>query len=110
MGQKLIDEAEQKGMEISEAKFKLRDVGKHGYNHGQWSTRLMKKSSRKSLITELKSLVSLSEESKSAIHEYYFRRFGLVISTLIITLLAISLYMYTCGVLSVNKSALCHSH
>jgi len=34
------------------------------------------------------------EESQSAIHEYYFRRLGLVISTFIITILAISLYMY----------------
>jgi hypothetical protein len=36
----------------------------------------------------------IAEESQSAIHEYYFRRFGLVIATCIITLLALSLYLY----------------
>jgi len=36
----------------------------------------------------------IAEESNAAIHEYYFRRFGLVVATLIITLLAVSLYLY----------------
>ncbi|MGD1044098.1 MAG: ammonia-forming cytochrome c nitrite reductase subunit c552 [Bacteroidota bacterium] len=92
--QKLVDEAEQKGMEISEAKFKLRDVRQarlqsrtmvHAFSEGKF---------REIVENGIRISSMIGEESQSAIHEYYFRRFGLVISTLIITLLAISLYLY----------------
>jgi predicted CXXCH cytochrome family protein len=91
---KLVDEAEQKGMEISEAKFKLRDVRQarlqsrtmvHAFNEGKF---------REIVDNGIKVSGLIAEESKSAIREYYFRRFGLAISTFIITILAISLYVY----------------
>jgi predicted CXXCH cytochrome family protein len=92
--QKLVDEAEQKGMEISEAKFKLRDVRQarlqsrtmvHAFNEEKFNT-----------IVEsgLRTTVLIDEESSSAIHEYFFRRIGLGVSTMILTLLAASLYIY----------------
>ncbi|MCX6122193.1 MAG: cytochrome c3 family protein [Ignavibacteriales bacterium] len=90
----LVDEAEQKGMEISEAKFKLRDVRQarlqsrtmvHAFNEGKF---------REIVDNGIKVSSVIAEEATAAIQEYYFRRFGLVISTLIITLLAISLYLY----------------
>jgi len=91
---KLVDEAEQKGMEISEAKFKLRDVRQarlqsrtmvHAFNEGKF---------KEVVDNGLKTSIIVAQESQSAIHEYYFRRFGLVISTLIITILAVSLYLF----------------
>jgi predicted CXXCH cytochrome family protein len=91
---KLVDEAEQKGMEISEAKFKLLDV-----RQARLQSRTMVHAFNETKFKEvvdggIKTSSIIAEESKAAIHEYYFRRFGLVISTLIITMLAISLYLY----------------
>jgi len=92
--QKLVNEAEQKGMEISEAKFKLRDVRQarlqsrtmvHAFSEGKF---------KEVVDNGIKISALIAEESQSAIHEYYFRRFGLVIATCIITLLALSLFLY----------------
>jgi predicted CXXCH cytochrome family protein len=94
LDQKLVEEAEQKGMEISEAKFKLRDVRQarlqsrtmvHAFNEQKFKT---------VVDNGMKTAAIVSEEAHTAIHDYYFRRLGLVISTLIITMLAVSLYMY----------------
>ena len=94
MGRALVEEAEQKGMEISEAKFKLRDVRQarlqsrtmvHAFNEAKF---------KDVVDTGLKTSGVVVEESQAAIHEYYFRRYGLVISTFIITILALSLYLF----------------
>jgi predicted CXXCH cytochrome family protein len=91
---KLVDEAEQKGMEIGEAKFKLRDVRQarlqartviHAFNLGQFQTTITQ-----GRITSL----TVVQEAKSAIDEYYFRRIGLLIATLIITFVALLMYLY----------------
>jgi predicted CXXCH cytochrome family protein len=90
----LVDNAEQKGMEISEAKFKLREVRQarlqartviHAFNEEQFQT-----------TVHQGSIVSLAiiQEAKSAVDEYYFRRIGLFIATFIITLVALLLYLY----------------
>ena len=88
------DEAEQKGMEISEAKFRLRDVRQahmeartmvHAFDAARYSAVVSK-----GLITA----GTISQEATRMIQEYYFRRIGLGIATLIITLLAVSLYLY----------------
>jgi predicted CXXCH cytochrome family protein len=94
MDQALVNEAEQKGMEISEAKFKLRDVRQarlqsrtmvHAFNEGKF----------RDVVEHGMNVASIvSEDARAAIHDYYFRRWGLVISTFIITILAISLYTY----------------
>ncbi len=90
---KLVDEAEQKGMEISEAKFKLRDI-----HQARLQSRTIVHAFDESKIQEtvakglaISSIVK--GEAEQAIGEYYFRRIGLGVATLIITIVAISLYL-----------------
>ncbi len=90
----LIEEAEQKGMEVSEEKFKLRDARQarlqsrtmvHSFNEDKFREVVGKGISVASLVTT---------QGKAAIDEYYFRRWGLGISSLIITIVGVSLYFY----------------
>ncbi|HTY10201.1 MAG TPA: ammonia-forming cytochrome c nitrite reductase subunit c552 [Bacteroidota bacterium] len=90
----LIDEAEQKGMEVSEAKFRLRDVHQarmqsrtmvHAFNEDKFHDAI-----QKGLVVA----AAVSQQGQQAIDEYYFRRFGLGFATIIITILASSLYLY----------------
>lgn len=90
----LVGDAEQKGMEISEAKFKLRDVRQsrleartkvHSFDEGQFREVVGKGFAAASMV---------GEEGQQAIDEYYFRRLGLGVATLIITIVAISLYVF----------------
>ncbi|HXG00639.1 MAG TPA: cytochrome c3 family protein [Bacteroidota bacterium] len=89
----LIEEAEQKGMEVSEPKFKLRDARQarleartmvHAFNEQKF---------RETIGKGLIAAGFVASEGRAAIEEYYFRRVGLGISTLIITVLAVSLYL-----------------
>jgi predicted CXXCH cytochrome family protein len=90
----LVEDAEQKGMEISEAKFKLRDVRQarleartkvHSFNEGQFREVVGKGFATASVV---------GADAQGAIDDYYFRRIGLGVSTLIITIVAISLYLF----------------
>ncbi|HTX17225.1 MAG TPA: cytochrome c3 family protein [Bacteroidota bacterium] len=90
----LIDEAEQKGMEVSEAKFKLRDVHQarlqsrtavHAFDEARFD-----EVARKGLVVA----EMVGGEGQAAIDEYYFRRVGLGVATIIITILATSLYLF----------------
>jgi len=90
----LVDDAEQKGMEIGEAKYKLRDA-----RQARLETRTMVHSFDVQRFTDIvrrglatSSLVS--EEARGAVDEYYFRRIGLGIATLIISVLAAALYLF----------------
>jgi predicted CXXCH cytochrome family protein len=89
----LVQEAEQKGMEVSEAKFKLRDAHQ---------ARLQSRTAVHSFDeTKFRDVVSkglvvastVAGEGQHAIDEYYFRRMGLGVATLIISIVAISLYL-----------------
>ena len=89
----LVEEAEQKGMEISEAKFTLRDA-----RQARLESRTMVHSFNEEKFQEVvtKGLVasdSASAEATLAIDEYHFRRLGLGVSTLIISSLALSLFL-----------------
>lgn len=89
----LINEAEQKGMEVSEAKFKLRAV-----RQARLESRTMVHSFNGSQFHEVidKGLgisSNASVEAAQAIDEFYFRRWGMGVSTFIITVLAVSLYL-----------------
>lgn len=91
---KFIEEAEQRGMEIGDAKFKLRDA-----HQARLESRTMVHSFNKDRFVEvvgkgLNVTSFVSAEAEKAIEEYFFRRWGLGISTLIITVLAISLFLY----------------
>lgn len=90
----LIEEAEQKGMEVGEPKFKLRDARQarleartmvHAFNEQKF---------RETIGKGLIAAAFVASEGRAAIEEYYFRRIGLGISTLIITVLAVSLYLF----------------
>jgi predicted CXXCH cytochrome family protein len=90
----LVDLAEQKGMEIAEAKFKLRDI-----NQAKLEARTMvhsfDESKYKSVIDKGFAASSIvSTDAQGAIDEFYFRRFGLVVSVLLISLLALGLFLY----------------
>jgi hypothetical protein len=90
----LVDEAEQKGMEISDAKFKLRDV-----RQAQMQSRTMVHSFNEQKFKEtvdkgLKSAEIVTADAQAAIDEYAFRRFGLGIASIVITIVAISLYVF----------------
>ena len=90
----LVEDAEQKGMEIGEAKFKLRDV-----RQARLETRTVVHSFNTERFREvadkgLAGAAVVSGEASHAIDEYFFRRIGLGVATLIITVLAITLYLY----------------
>jgi predicted CXXCH cytochrome family protein len=90
----LVEEAEQKGMEIAEAKFRLRDTRQaaleartmvHSFDGARFAAVIAK---------GLATNSSVAEEATKTVQEFYFRRFGLGVATLIITVLAVSLYVY----------------
>lgn len=90
----LVDEAEQKGMEISEAKYKLRDV-----RQARLETRTVVHAFNSEKLGEtagkgLTAAAGITAEAENAIGEYSFRRIGLGAATFSITVLAISLYLY----------------
>lgn len=89
----LVTNAEQKGMEVTEARFKLRDVRQarlqsrtmvHAFNEKEFREVIGKGLAPSSLV---------ASEGQHAIDEYFFRRWGLGVATLIITIVAGSLYM-----------------
>jgi hypothetical protein len=90
----LVEEAEQKGMEIAEAKFRLRDSRQAGLEartmvHSFDGARFASVVGKGLAVNS-----SVVEEASATVHEFYFRRVGLGVATLIITLLAVSLYLY----------------
>jgi hypothetical protein len=89
----LVQEAERKGMEISAAKFALRDVRQvriesrtvvHAFDSLRYQ-----EVARKGII----SAHAVRDEARAAVGEFYFRRTGLGVATLIITVLAVSLFL-----------------
>jgi hypothetical protein len=90
----LLNEAEQKGMEVSEARFKLRDARQARLEsrtvlHAFDEARFREVASKGLGITAV-----VHAEARHALDEYVFRRVGLGIATLIITILAGALYFY----------------
>ena len=94
LAKELVYEAEQKGMEVEEAKFELRNI-----NQARIESRTVLHSFNKDKFKEVvnKGFVSSKNviaEANGAIHEYYFRRVGLGISVLIISFLIVILFFY----------------
>ncbi len=89
----LVDEAEQKGMEVSEAKFRLRDARQARLEARTMVHAFDVEKFREIIGKGLNTAAFVTAEGRAAIDEYYFRRIGLGISTLIITILAVSLYL-----------------
>ena len=90
----LVDEAEQKGMEISEAKFKLRDAQQARLQSRTMVHSFSEEKFHDAVQKGLQVTATVSDQAKQAIDEYYFRRYGLGFATIIITILASSLYLF----------------
>lgn len=90
---KILDEAVQKGMDVSDAVFSLKDVRQvliqtrttiHAFDIDKF----------KEHISEGFTIIEKAKLSgEEAIDEYYYRRIGLGFSTIIVTLLVVGLYM-----------------
>ena len=87
-----IDQAEQKGMDVSDAKFSYNDINKvlittrtsvHYSNLGKFE---------EAIGEGFKITNKAKTEGKEAIDDYYFRRLGLGVSTLFITIITLALY------------------
>jgi predicted CXXCH cytochrome family protein len=94
LARSLVDEAEQKGMEISEAKFRLRDVRQsrlrsrttiHSFDEAKFA---------EIIDVGLTSAKEIQVTANSQIEEFSFRRQGFGIASFIITFLAVTLYLY----------------
>lgn len=90
----LVDDAEQKGMEIGEAKFKLRDVRQAELEARTMVHAFDEEKFREVTTKGLSTAAVVTVDAQDAVHEYYFRRSGLGIATLIITILAGALYLF----------------
>ena len=89
----LLDEAENKGMEVSDARFELKNVAQilikartvtHTANLNEFE---------KTIKPGFETAEKVIKAGEDALYEYNFRRWGLGVSTLFITLLAIGLYL-----------------
>lgn len=90
----LVDEAEQKGMEISEAKLKLRDARQARLEARTMIHSFSGEKLEGVVAKGLNIASAASLEAQQALDDYVFRRIGLGIATLVITVLVISLYLF----------------
>lgn len=88
----ILDEATQKGMDVTDAEFSLKDVRQvliqsrtsiHTFNIEKF---------KESIKPGFETISKVKQEGVDAIDEYYFRRLGLGIATIIVTFLVIGLY------------------
>ena len=94
LANKLVFEAEQKGMGVEEEKFELRNI-----HQARVETRTILHSFNKDKFKEVvdkgfASSKNVIAEANGAIDDYYFRRIGLGISVLIISFLIVILFFY----------------
>ncbi len=89
-----IHDAEQKGMEISEAKFKLREVRQARLTARTTVHTFSEEKFAEVLNPGLKTALTVHDEAASAVDEFFYRRWGLGIATFVISLLAVALYVY----------------
>jgi len=88
-----LDEAERKGMEVEQAKFALKDV-RQALIESQTTAHAADLEKFKAVVEKGMEIATNSKtEGEAAIHEYYFRRIGLGVATLIISLLTLTLYL-----------------
>jgi hypothetical protein len=90
---KLIEDAEQKGMEISEAKFKLRDARQARLQSRTVIHAFDKEKFHEVADKGLNIATMVQSDAQHAIDEYFFRRWGLGIATIIVSVVAIALYV-----------------
>jgi hypothetical protein len=81
-------------MEISEAKFRLREIRQARLESRTTVHAFNQKKLAGVVSRGLGVAAWVSGEGERAIGDYYYRRVGLGVSTLIITILAVTLYLY----------------
>ncbi len=88
-----INEAEQKGMDVSDAKFDYNDIKKVLIT----TRTVLHYSDLEKYVNTIDEGFKITTKAKTtgkeAVEEYYFRRWGLGISTIFITILCIALYL-----------------
>ena len=94
LARELVFQAEQKGMDVEEIKFKLREIHQarlesrtvvHAFNEAKF---------REVTSKGFEASNSAITNAEAAIHEFYFRRYGLAIAVIVITLLIIMIFFY----------------
>lgn len=93
IAQRELAHAESLGMDVSDARYSLKDV-----NQSVVQSRVAIHSFKLAQVLEaarpgIRATVQAGQAGRDAAHEYRFRREGLVVSTLIVTLLVILLYL-----------------
>jgi predicted CXXCH cytochrome family protein len=89
-----VHKAKQKGMEISEAEYRLRDVVQAKYETRTLIHSLDSAKFNESVGRGLDIAAGINLEAKEAVEEYFFRRVGLGASVLMISFLAFALFLY----------------
>ena len=88
----ILSEATQKGMDVSDAEYSLKDVRQvliqtrtsiHTFNLNKF---------KETINPGFETISKVKQEGIAAVDDYYFRRLGLGISTIIVTMLVIGLY------------------
>ncbi len=94
LAKNFIFQAEQKGMDVEETKFKMREIHQarleartivHAFNKAKFEA-VTSKGFKASEVT--------IGEAKAAIGEFYFRRYGLGVAVIIISLLILGIFFY----------------
>lgn len=88
----MLDRAEQLGMDVSEAKYSLKDVNQSLIESRVKIHAFKLKPLLESAAPGLKVIDQAKRSAKEAVEEYHFRRKGLGVSTLIITILVVALF------------------
>ncbi len=89
----IVANAEQKGMEVSESRFKLRDARQARLQSRTMVHAFNEEKFREVISAGLNVSSIVAREGQAAVNEYFFRRWGLGVATLIITIVAGSLYL-----------------
>ena len=89
----ILDEAEYKGMDVSDAKYEMNDVPQILIKARTVIHTASIDEFKETIMPGYEIVERVTKAGIDAIDEYYFRRWGLGASTLIITILAIALYL-----------------
>ncbi len=90
----MVFQAEQKGMDVEELKFKLREIYQARLE-GRTIVHSFNESKFKEVITKgFKTSDTIITEAKAAVDEFYFRRYGLGVAVAVITFLIVMLFLY----------------
>lgn len=90
----LIFDAEQKGMEVEEAKFTLREVHQARLKSRTVIHSFSEKKFDEVMDKGINAAGVVINDAQEAIDEYYFRRYGLVAAIIIISFLMAVIYLY----------------